>query len=75
MKNITITVPEKVAKWARVWAARNNGSVSKLVGELLTERMNEEMSYRASLKRYMAKPATKLRADGKPYPRRDELYD
>jgi hypothetical protein len=74
MKNITITVPDKVAKWARIWAARNNGSVSKLVGELLTERMNEETAYRASLKRYIGKPAVKLRAESTPYPKRDELY-
>ena len=75
MKNITITVPDEVARWARVWAARHDGSVSKLVGELLTERMHQETTYRASMKRYLGKPAVKLRTGDEPYPQRDKLYD
>lgn len=75
MKNITITVPDKVARWARIWAARHNGSVSRLVGELLTERMHEETAYRSSMKRYLGKPPALLRKDGKPYPKRDELHE
>ena len=38
MKSITITVDEEVARWARVWAAQQNTSVSRLVGELLRQR-------------------------------------
>lgn len=75
MKNITITVPDKVARWARVWAARHNGSVSKLVGELLTERMNQESAYRAAMRHYLGKPAIELRSNDAPYPARDDLYD
>jgi plasmid stability protein len=75
MTNITITVPESVARWARVWAARHNTSVSRLVGELLTARMSREQAYDAAMKRHLAKPPAPLRAPGSPYPRRDELHD
>ena len=33
MKNVTITLDEEVARWARVMAAEQNTSVSRLVGE------------------------------------------
>ncbi len=74
MKNITITVPDKVARWARVWAARHNGSVSKLVGELLTQRMQEETTYQSSMKRFLQKPPVRLRDREARYPKRDELH-
>lgn len=75
MVNITITVPEAVAKWARVWAARHNTSVSKLVGELLTSRMDQERAYDASMKRFLGKAPVRLREAGQPYPRREELHE
>lgn len=39
LKNITITVTEEAAKWARRKAAEENTSVSKLVGALLVQQM------------------------------------
>jgi hypothetical protein len=75
MVNITITVPETVAKWARVWAARHNTSVSKLVGELLATRMDREKAYDAAMKRHLAKPPVRLRGPGERYPSRDGLHD
>ncbi len=73
--NVTITVSEEVARWAKIWAAEHNSSVSKLVGELLTERMNEEVNYQASMKRYFSKESSNLRESTAPYPKRDDLYD
>lgn len=70
MKNITITLPEEVARWARVWAARQNGSVSKLVGELLTERMNQETAYQACMNRYLNKRPKPLKPADAPLPDR-----
>ena len=35
MKNVTITLKEEVARWARIKAAEKNTSVSRLVGEML----------------------------------------
>src|SRR5215469_4681192 len=39
LKNITITVTEETARWARRRAADENISVSKLVGGMLEEQM------------------------------------
>ena len=41
MRNVTITMEEEVADWARMEAARRNTSVSRLVGELLAEKMRQ----------------------------------
>jgi hypothetical protein len=38
MKNMTITLEEKVVCWARIRAAEKNTSVSRLVGGLLQEK-------------------------------------
>ncbi len=74
MKNITITVDEEVAKWARLWAAKHDTSVSRLVGELLEERMKRESRYESAMRKYLAKRPTAI-SDGRPYPGRDELHD
>jgi hypothetical protein len=36
---VTVTLEEDVAQWARIEAARRDTSVSRLLGELLKERM------------------------------------
>ena len=39
LKNMTITVSEEAARWARKKAAEENTSVSKLVGRMLENQM------------------------------------
>jgi hypothetical protein len=39
LRNVTVTLEEEVAQWARIEAARLDTSVSRLLGELLKERM------------------------------------
>lgn len=39
LRNITITVSEEAARWARRKAAEENTSVSKLVGRMLENQM------------------------------------
>ncbi len=48
MKHVTITLEDEVSRWAKIWAAKNDTSVSKLLGQLLKERMLEEQGYHAS---------------------------
>ncbi len=74
LKNVTITLEEAVARWARIRAAERDTSVSRLVGELLRDKMLEEQSYEAAMREYLARPARKLRSTGIRYPRRPELY-
>lgn len=54
MKNVTITLDEEVARWARIWAAEHDTSVSRMLGEVLKEKMLEESAYRTSMERYFA---------------------
>jgi hypothetical protein len=75
MKNVTITLDEKTAAWARVYAARHNTSVSRLVGEMLQRRMHEAREYDEAMRRFLAKPPVRLKRAGKRYPTRDELHD
>lgn len=75
MKNVTITLEEEVARWARVWAAEHDTSVSKLLGETLKEKMQKEGRYRRARAQYLARPAGKLKASAENYPKRDELYN
>ncbi|MFZ5469841.1 MAG: DUF6364 family protein [Myxococcota bacterium] len=75
MKNLTITVDEEVARWARVWAAEQGTSVSKLVGKLLRQRMEEERGYQAAMRRDLGRKPLALKGEGDRYPSRDELYD
>lgn len=40
LRNVTVTLEEDVAKWARIEAARRDTSVSRLLGALLKERIS-----------------------------------
>jgi hypothetical protein len=40
LRNVTVTLEEDVAQWARIEAARRDTSVSRLLGALLKERMS-----------------------------------
>jgi hypothetical protein len=78
MKNITITLDEKTAAWVRVHAAEQGKSVSRLVGEMLMQRMRELRDYDESMRRYLARLARKAVAfewvDGQ-RPTREELNE
>ena len=73
-KNITITLPEEAARWARVRAAELDTSVSRLVGDLLTDLMHQEEGYRAAMRLVLVRKPVKLSARGARYPTRDELH-
>ena len=73
MKNVTITMDDAVAEWARMEAARRNTSVSRLVGELLAEKMRHDDAYERAMRE-----ALEFRSWGRssgPYLTRDEMYD
>lgn len=74
MKNITISVPEEVARWARVHAAERDMSVSRMVSEMLRERMAQDRAYEEAMKAFFELPGYPLKATSG-YPKREELYD
>jgi plasmid stability protein len=74
MKNVTLALPEDVAQWARVWAAKHDTSVSRMLGNMLQERMESERSYRAAQASFLARAAAPLKTEGG-YPSREELHE
>ena len=75
MKNVTITLDEDVARWARIRAAELDTSVSRLVGELLREKMMSSKSYEIAMERYLSQMPAKLMRPGSRYPHRAELHE
>ena len=49
LRNVTLTLEESVARWARVEAARQDLSVSRFLANILIERMKENDEYEAAL--------------------------
>jgi hypothetical protein len=74
MRNVTITLDEDTARWARVEAAHRDMSVSRLIGELLREHMRVQATYEAAMRRYLTRAPTVLKDTGG-YPGREELHD
>lgn len=50
MRNVTVTMEDSVAEWARLEAARRNTSVSRLVGEMLAEKMRHDDAYERAMR-------------------------
>jgi plasmid stability protein len=74
VRNVTITMPDEVLRWARVRAAEEGRSVSGLVGEMLREKMVQEGAYAAAMEAYLSSKPARLRRSG-PLPSRAELHD
>lgn len=73
MKNVTITMDDAVADWARIEAARLNTSVSRLVGEMLADKMRHDDAYERAMREWMS-DTSGFQSDGRPYPTREETY-
>lgn len=74
MKNVTVSMDEGVAEWARLEAARRNTSVSRLVGELLAEKMRHDDEYERAMNDWLARKR-KYKSNGRAYPSREAVYD
>lgn len=75
MKNVTISLEEEVARWARVRAAEKETSVSRLVGEMLRDKMITEEGYRAAREEFFSVTPRRLREPGTPLPSREDVHD
>jgi hypothetical protein len=70
LRNVTVTLEEDVAQWARIEAARRDTSVSRLLGALLKERMSAQDGYEKAMRRALGRRAF-LHSDGR-YLKREE---
>ena len=72
MKNVTITVDDAALEWTRIEAAKRNTSVSRLVGEMLLEKMQREDAYARAEREWLVDDVT-FTSTAQPYPRA-EVY-
>jgi hypothetical protein len=75
MTNITITVDEQVACWVRIEAAKRNTSISRLVGEILGDRMRATERYETARQQFFEIEARPLRRGDARLPSREDLHD
>ena len=74
MKNVTVTLDERTARWARVEAARNDVSMSALLRQMIERAMAAQESYPQAMSRYQARQPAVLKRGGR-YPSREELHE
>lgn len=71
MKNITITMEDAAAEWVRIEAAKRNSSVSRMLGEMVAEKMRHDDAYAVAMNEALRfKP---IEFEGA-YLKRDEIY-
>ena len=75
MKNVTITLEENVAKWAKVWAAKHDSSLSRMLGNELKIKMKLDLDYDRAKESFLSKKHQLLSSFGDKYPSRESLYD
>jgi hypothetical protein len=75
LKNITITLDKETAAWVRLSAGEHGMSVSRLVGDVLNERMREARNYNEAMRHFLSqKPRKFAWVDAHPPPR-EEIHD
>jgi hypothetical protein len=75
MRNVTVTLDEETALWARLEAARRDISVSSLIRQLLTDHMGGRVAYEGAKARYLARGGAPLSKQGGAGTPREELHD
>jgi len=75
MRNITIKTDDKTAKWARVWAAKRDTSLSNLLGEHLRKLREQEEGREQIAKRLKSRKPVILRSSEQTLPARDALHE
>jgi hypothetical protein len=75
VKNITITLDEQIAAWVRMAAAKRKMSVSRLIGDLLHDRMREARDYNEAMRRFFSHKPFNFEWAGGRRPTREEIHD
>lgn len=73
LRNVTITLAEEVARWARIRAAEENSSVSRLVGDLLRRYMQQHERFERARRDFQQLGSAVISSG--PYPSREDLHD
>ena len=75
MKNVIITLPEELARWLCIKAAKDNRSVSRWLAGLLERMQLQENQYEAAMKQYLEMKPCRIDWPNGRRPTREELYD
>lgn len=74
MKNVTVTMEDGVADWARIEAARRHTSVSRLIGEMLADKMRHDDAYERAMNEWLTRERA-WASDGSGYPSREQSHE
>ena len=74
MKNVTLSLPDDVARWARVWAAEHDMSVSRMLSITLEERMHASREYERQMNSFLQRQPVCLKQQGT-YPSREKVHE
>jgi len=75
MKNITISMPDDLARKVRVLAAMAETSMSQYLCQLAAEKAEADDGYLAAMARYLARERGGLRLANQKLPTREEIHD
>ena len=70
---MTISLEEEVARWARIRAAEENSSVSRLIADMLRARMQQHERFERARRDFQRLRSAVISSG--PYPRREDLHD
>ena len=74
VRNVTLSLDDETARWARIEAARRETSVSRLVAGLLREQMRCTGRYARARRSYLGRTPAALQTEPAAYPARDALH-
>ena len=75
MKNVTVTLDEKLLQRARVAAARDGKSLSRFIAETVEQRVGRPMTQREALDRFLSGPPLHVLDENGKAPTTAQLYD
>jgi len=75
MKNVTISMPDELARRVRVLAAEADTSMSQYLCRLAAEKAAAADDYEAAMRSYLSRKRGGLTLSGRKLPSREELHD
>ena len=75
MKNITISMPEDLARKVRVLAAKADTSMSQYLCQLAAGKAAADDAYAVAMERYLSRNRGGLKLAGQKIPTREEIHD
>ena len=73
-QKITLSIEKDLIRKAKIWAARKDTSISKLLSEVLARIITDDDLYESARKRATARLRKGFHLGGKILARREELY-